>query len=130
VNDTAKSNNGATFLCSHIGRDLTPCAMGLFYSEAFGKDVKPLFDDVANGYIFALSAYRNALTHNAGRADKHFVKRVERFPELRAIAPNDRLLLDGELVKKLRRAAIFLGTKLTLFVDDILTPPTTQPSQT
>jgi hypothetical protein len=93
-----------------------------YYGIAFGKDASKLFDEVADGYIFSLSAYRNALTHNAGKADKHFVKQVERFAELRQIKINDRLLLDGELVKKLQQAAQSLAVRLIQFVDYVITP--------
>ncbi len=58
----------------------------------------------------------------AGRADKYFTKRVERFPELRGIALNDQLLLEGELVTKLHHSAVGLGRKLIGFVDDVITP--------
>jgi hypothetical protein len=92
----------------------------LFYTEAFGKETQRFFDEVEGGYIFALSAYRNALTHNAGRADKHFIKRVERFPELRSIVLNDQLLLEGELVTKLHHSAVGLGRKLVEFVDSVI----------
>jgi hypothetical protein len=94
-----------------------------YYGIAFGKDASKLFDEVANGYIFALSAFRNALTHNAGKADKHFVKQVGRFEELRGIKTNDLLLLDGELVKKLQQASQALAVRLIQFVDDVLNRP-------
>lgn len=94
----------------------------LFYAEVFGKDVKKLFDEVDGGYIVALSAFRNALIHNAGKADKKFLERVARFPEFRNIPTKEEFLLDGEVVARLRNAAINLGQKLIQFVDNQLTP--------
>jgi hypothetical protein len=93
-----------------------------YYAVAFENYVRKMFDEIGGGYIFALSAYRNALIHNAGKADKKFVKNVERFPELRSIRRDSILMLDGELVRKMRNAAIELGTSLILFVDSVLTP--------
>jgi hypothetical protein len=95
----------------------------LYYAEAFGKEVRDIFDKTCGGYIFALSAFRNALIHNAGKADKAFEKKVTRFPEFRDIAPGTPLLLDGELVKKLTTAGAQVGIELISFVDDLLTPP-------
>jgi hypothetical protein len=53
-----------------------------WYGKAFGKNASKLFDEVADGYIFAVSALRNVLIHNAGKADSTFVKHAQRFPEL------------------------------------------------
>lgn len=94
----------------------------LYYVEAFGLEIGKLFDKVSDGYIYALSAYRNALVHSAGRADKHFVRNVARFSELRGIESGSKLLLDGALAKKLRESAIFLGTELIHFADKAITP--------
>lgn len=93
-----------------------------FYSAAFGKEVNQLFEKIEGGYIFALSGFRNALVHNAGKADKRFVKAVARFEEFRSIKPKDTLVLDGEIVRKLHNSAIVLGWKLVEFVDNVLTP--------
>lgn len=98
----------------------------LYYAEAFGTEIKALFDQTCDGYIFALSAYRNALIHNAGKADKKFIKRVERFPELRGITLGSQLELDGVLVLKLNNAAAQLGAALLQFVDNVLTNPPNQ----
>lgn len=94
----------------------------LFYSEAFGKEVRKLFDEPEGRDILALSAFRNALVHNAGHADKKFVERVARFPEFREIKPKDELRLNGELVTRLRDAGKTLGQRLIQFVDNQLTP--------
>jgi hypothetical protein len=75
------------------------------------------------GYITALAAFRNTLIHNAGKADKRFIKQVQSFAEFRSIKPKDVLVLDGEVVRKLHNSAIVLGWKLIQLVDDVLTPP-------
>jgi len=93
-----------------------------FYSAAFGKQTDELFEKIEAGYIFALSGFRNALVHNAGKADKRFVKAVARFEEFRSIKPNAILPLDGEVVRKLHNSAIVLGWKLIGFVDGVLRP--------
>jgi hypothetical protein len=56
-----------------------------YYEIAFGKDTLQLFDDVDGGYIEALAAFRNVLSHSAGRADKKFIDRVRRFSEFDSI---------------------------------------------
>src|SRR2546429_1017364 len=50
-----------------------------FYSLAFAHDFERFFKSVDNGYITALSAIRNVLIHNAGKADKTFKKQVQPF---------------------------------------------------
>jgi hypothetical protein len=95
-----------------------------FYSAALRKETDQLFEKTGGGYIFALSGFRNALVHNAGKADKRFVKAVARFVEFRSIKPKDVLVLDGEVVRKLHNSAIVLGLKLIQFVDNVLTPTT------
>jgi hypothetical protein len=93
------------------------------YEAAFGRDAGKLFDQTEGGYIYALSAVRNVLIHTSGRADKQFQKQVARFPELREIAIDQKVLVDGALVNKLRSAAAVLGAALLHCVDDIITPP-------
>ena len=95
-----------------------------FYSAPFGKEINQLFEKIEGGYIFALSGFRNALVHNAGKADKRFVKAVARFEEFRTIKSRDALVLDGEVVRKLHNSAILLGWKLIGAIDDVLTPVT------
>ena len=92
----------------------------LYYAEAFGKPVNSLFDTTCDGLIFALAAFRNALTHNAGKADKQFVKRVQRFPEFREIAPGDVLPINGALVKRLTTAGAQLAVNLILLIEGLL----------
>ena len=94
-----------------------------FYAIAFNHDLEQMFKEVEDGYIKALAAFRNALIHNAGKADKHFTRQVASFPELRSIKPNEPLLLDGALVKRLQNTSLSLGTRLLQFVDAILAPP-------
>jgi hypothetical protein len=93
-----------------------------FYSIAFDHDFGKMFSEVENGYINALAAFRNALIHNAGKADKKFVKNVQSFEEFRTVKPKDTLLLDGEIVRKLHNSAIVLGWELIKFVDNVITP--------
>lgn len=93
-----------------------------FYGVAFGKDATDLFLKTEDGYIYALSAVRNILAHKAGRVDKAFTKQCARFEELKGYAVGDPIRLDGELVKKLRRAATSLGVALIHFVDGATTP--------
>jgi hypothetical protein len=93
-----------------------------FYSIAFDHDFGKMFSEVENGYITVLAAFRNALIHNAGKADKKFVKNVQSFEEIRTIKPKDALLLDGEIVRKLHNSAIVLGWELIKFVDNVITP--------
>jgi len=69
-----------------------------WYGTAFGKHASRLFDEVADGYVFAHFVLRNVLIHNAGKADPQFVKHAQRFPELRKFAVNEQIFLDGELV--------------------------------
>lgn len=92
------------------------------YEIAFASRVKAIFAD-ENGYIAVLAAYRNALIHNGGEADATFRKQVKGFHEFEDLPKNQKLVLDGELVYKLRNVSAAVGAKLLHFVDDILTPP-------
>ena len=94
----------------------------LYYGIAFEDRCRNLFDDTAGGYIVALAAIRNALTHKSGIADKKFVKDAQRFTELNAIKVGEPILLDGEFVQKLRIAAAELGAELIAHVDKLITP--------
>lgn len=96
-----------------------------WYGRAFGEDAAKLFDETANGYIFALAAVRNALVHNAGRADAKFIDLAQRFVELRQYKIEDAILLDGEIVKKLQEASHSLAVRLIRFVDSLLTADAT-----
>jgi hypothetical protein len=92
------------------------------YEIAFGAKIKSAFK-ADNSYIYALSAFRNAIIHNGGRADAEFVKRVADFKEFALIKPKQKLKLDGDLVARLRTSAATVGANLLHFADDILTPP-------
>jgi hypothetical protein len=94
-----------------------------YYELVFGKEVKKIFRDTERGYISVVSAYRNAFIHNGGRADATFLRQIGGRAEFKKIKRNQKLLLDGQLVKKLSSASIEVGTKLIQFVDDVLTPP-------
>lgn len=87
------------------------------YVIAFGPDAGKLFKDVNGAYIEAISAFRNIFAHKMGKADKTFVGRVQKFPEFRHIKVDDLVELDGEIVSKLRDAAVLMGFALVKFVD-------------
>jgi hypothetical protein len=92
-----------------------------FYSIAFGDEYKKVFDDTAVGYIFALSSIRNVLTHRSGIADRKFVDKISgRFPEFDQAKVNYPLLLDGQIVSKLRMAAAEVGAELITRIDSLL----------
>jgi hypothetical protein len=94
-----------------------------YYVLAFGDEFKTLFDDTADGYICALSAIRNVLTHRAGIADKKFVEQTAgRFTEFKEIKPGQPILLDGELVQKLKLSAAKVGAELIVRIDNLLSP--------
>ncbi len=58
-----------------------------------------------------------------GLADATYIKEVKKFPELAQVKENERVQLDGQIVRKLRNAAINLGNRLLLFIDQGITPP-------
>lgn len=88
------------------------------YIIAFADEAKNLFHGTNNGYIEALSAFRNVFVHRSGKADKEFVRQIERFPEFRSIKVGDQIQLDGELVAKLRVASVLMAQALVTLVDD------------
>lgn len=90
------------------------------YWTAFGKEVERLFFETDSGYIRALAAVRNVITHNAGIADETFVNEVKKYPELCRGGANKPILLDGEIVRRLRRVALTLGNALINHLDDAL----------
>jgi hypothetical protein len=92
------------------------------YEIAFTSRVKTIFEQ-ENGYIATLAAYRNALIHNAGKADSTFRNQIKGFKEFEGLGLNQKLILDGELVHTLRHVAAAVGAKLIHYVDDVLTPP-------
>jgi len=94
-----------------------------YYKAAFGSECKAIFDKIADGYILALSAVRNTLVHNAGKADRQFLNLVPggRFAEFKEIKEGELVPLDGEIVRRLSFAALEVGQELIQFVDDALT---------
>ena len=67
---------------------------------------------------------RNCITHSAGKVDASFKKAAidkkdgkDRFQEFTALKIGDRILLDEELVKKLRNAALETGLALLQLAD-------------
>jgi hypothetical protein len=94
-----------------------------WYGVTFENGVQKLFKEIEDGYIFALSAYRNALVHNGGNVDKDFIRGVQSVDNLRGtFQEGERLRLDGKIVQKLRTAGIVVGQRLIQFVDDLISP--------
>jgi len=92
-----------------------------FFKAAFGDNIGGIFDNTASGYITALSEVRNCITHRAGKVDAKFkINTQGRFSEFDTLNVGDDLLLDGELVKKLRNAAADTGSELLKTVDEML----------
>jgi hypothetical protein len=95
-----------------------------YYAIAFERPVARLFDEIESGYIAALSAFRNVITHAAGLADKEFIEKIARFtPEFDLLKERDFIALDGELVRKLTMVSASLGAALLSQIDDVLSPP-------
>ena len=97
-----------------------------WYKTAFGQNVEQLFKKTEGGYIKALSAVRNVILHKGGTADAIYRNEVQKFPELKHVQENKLIELDGEIVRKLRNAAIALGVELLLFIDGALEQSTPQ----
>ena len=96
-----------------------------YYGIAFGEEFTDLFDAIDAGYVEVLAAFRNAITHNSGRADRHFISQIARFRDFSEIRENDRLQLEGGLVLRLRNVASALGRGLIEQMDELLTPKIT-----
>jgi hypothetical protein len=97
-----------------------------WYKTAFGKGIEKFFRETESGYIRALSAVRNVILHKAGIADATYKNEVEKFPELNSVEENKLICLDGEIVRKLRNAAIAVGIELLLYIDGLITPAETK----
>ena len=97
-----------------------------FYGIAFGKPFTDLFESIDESYIEVLAAFRNAIAHNAGRADKQFVLQVASFKDFSGIKETDTLQLEGGLVLRLRNVSSRLGKALIEKMDALLSPPETQ----
>jgi hypothetical protein len=91
-----------------------------YYKIAFENDIDKLFDETVDGYIYALSDVRNCIAHSAGKVDGSFFNRAKRFPEFANLNIGDKLLLDGDIVRKLRNAAGLTGAALIKAVDEML----------
>jgi len=87
------------------------------YDLAFPHSAKQLFDDVEGGYIYALSAFQNVLTHTRGRVDREFLNKLSAFPEFKDIPEGDYIAPDGETVRRMRDAAMIIGRKLVELAD-------------
>jgi hypothetical protein len=102
-------------------------AIKFWYKTAFGEKAEKLFRDIEGGYIRALSAVRNVILHKGGIADATYKKEIQKFPELNSAEEKKLIRLDGEIVRKLRNAAIALGVELILYIDSVLVPPAGAP---
>ena len=92
-----------------------------YFKISFGDECGKIFDQSASGYIRALNAVRNCIAHSAGKVDSHFrIATGDRFPEFASLSIGNPILLDGEIVKKLRNAAVETGLALLNFVDALL----------
>jgi hypothetical protein len=87
------------------------------YGAAFGPDIISRFNDIENGYITVLNAFRNVIVHKRGKVDQTFLRQVENFPKFSKIKNGDEIQLDGESVAKMRSAALLLGQKLIKTAD-------------
>jgi len=91
-----------------------------FLKAAFGDEIGKIFNDTAGGYIYALSDVRNCIAHSAGKVDGAFLAKAKKFPEFANLNIRDKLLLDGDLVRKLRNSAGLTGAALLKAVDEML----------
>lgn len=89
-----------------------------WYETAFGVGVTKIFAE-DGGYIRALAAVRNLIVHQCGKADATYLNEVKKFPELQ-VEEESLIQLDGEIVNKLRKAAIKVGIALIGYLDDAL----------
>lgn len=89
-------------------------------SVAFGTEIKALLQSTAGGYVWALNAFRNCITHSVGKVDAAFQKQAAPFPEFRDCKLKSMLKVDGALAAKLRNAALLSGAALLKRVDEML----------
>jgi hypothetical protein len=81
-------------------------------------------DDADYQQMGFLEAIRNVIAHNAALADKTFLSRVKRHPQLGALAEGARLPVDGEMINRHRSVVIRFSTGALKMVDTFLTPIT------
>ena len=92
--------------------------IGENFKAIFGQPAMDALDNTAEGYTYALSSTRNCIVHKSGWVDHEFKRdAVSRFGEFSHLEIRDRILLDGELVKKLRNAAAETGLALLHLAD-------------
>lgn len=91
-----------------------------YYAVAFGPEIKKVFDDSSNGDIWTLNAFRNCITHYAGKVDVGFKRQVAHSAEFRDLPLKSPLCYDGALCSRLRNAALITGTALIQKVDEML----------
>lgn len=82
-----------------------------------------IFPSSPRGPVAALAAVRNAVAHKSGYSDQQFEDQTKSFPYLSCFKARQKIMLDGEIVARLRNAAIQTGSALLTAADDIITPP-------
>jgi hypothetical protein len=86
------------------------------YNKTFRE--KSIADVFRDSGLRSLSAVRNALVHNAGKADKDFTQQVSGDDRFRHLKPDDDIPLDGAVVSQLAASAIRQGVTLIRVVDE------------
>lgn len=87
---------------------------------AFGTEIKIVFQTTASGYIWALNAFRNCITHSCGKVDTSFKRQAAQFSEFRDLPLKSPLKIDGGLAVKLRNAALQTGAALLQKADEMI----------
>jgi|SRR5579864_5387252 len=87
------------------------------YLKAFGRTERESLKAILRSDdIQWIAATRNALVHNAGRADAEFVASVKRHPVLNQVKEGEEIPLNGELVGSLIGNANKRAVELVMFV--------------
>jgi hypothetical protein len=87
------------------------------YKKAFRDDTSVIEEVFKNKELGWLAAARNAIVHNAGLADREFVKLVSGHPQWGLLEIGHRIPMDGEVVGTLAASAFAQGKRLIAFVD-------------
>lgn len=93
--------------------------IGYAYRMVFGDYLKGFFETYAD--MPALEAIRHVLVHRAGEIDQSFISNVENIPVFSHYKLNDRLQMEGEMVRKYVTAGIDCADHLLWKVDEWLT---------
>lgn len=92
----------------------------LFFNMAFEDKILEALNQTVNGDIWTLQAFRNCITHSAGKVDVGFRKQAAHSAEYRDLPIKSRLPLDGAIAARLRNAALMTGAALLQKVDEML----------